>query len=178
MAKRKRKSTRRRSRKGLSSAAPRRRRSSARRSKGFLSDMLNPTVAKNSAITAISGGAGGLAAIIAHKFLPVAGAAPKISRIAAALGIGFVLANLGKPNVGAGFTGGMMALSFQNGVLNDGADYASNDSLMDGPIWLDENDQPMTLEEGEEGPQLRYLSDEEINVLHEAGAFEEFEVVG
>lgn len=175
MAKRKRKSPRRRNRKGLS-AAPRRRRSSARRSKGFLSDMFNPTVSKNSAITSLSGGAGGLGAIVAHKFLPATGAA-KLMRIGAALGVGFIAATLGKPNVGAGFAGGLMALSFQNGLLADGADYANENSLMDGPIWLDENDQPMTLEEGEDGPQLRYLSDDEIDVLHESGAFSDFEVV-
>lgn len=175
MAKRKRKSPKRRSRKALSSGGTRRRRSSARRSKGFLSDMFNPTVAKSSAITALSGGAGGLGAIVAHKFLPSTPGA-KIMRIGAALAIGFGAAALGKPNVGAGFTGGLMALSFQNGLLNDNANFASEESLMDGPIFLDEDDRPMVLEE--QDGQMRYLSEEEISVLEESGAFDDFEVVG
>ena len=138
--------------------------------------MLNPTMAAHSAKSTLAAIAGGGGAVFVNKMIPAS--TSKLAKVAIAFGVGFLASNFGMANTGAGFTGGMMALSFQNGFLNDDDDtnFADEDSLSDMPLFLDDNGEAMVLEEGENGESgFRYLSDDEINTLEEQGAFDEFE---
>lgn len=179
MAKKRRKTSKRKNR-SLSSGgrkSPRRR----KQHKGFLSEIGLADNSKLSMMQAakktLGAGIGGGASIVANKLAP-----PTTGKIVK-LGVSFLIAGgvamMGMPSTGAGFFGGMVALNFQNGLLADDANFADENALADMPIFLDENDQPMVLEEGEDGTSgYRYLSDEEVQMLHEQGAFAEYEVVG
>lgn len=147
------------------------------RKKGFLADLINPTVAKNSAKNVMASATGGAGAIVINKMLPAS--TGKLMRVGLALGIGFLASNFGMPNTGAGFTGGLLALSFQNGFLNDDAEFARTNALEDGqPIFLDDDGSPMVLDEDGDGQSgYRYLNEDEINMLQENGGFAEFEEV-
>lgn len=178
MAKKKRKTTKRRSTsKALSSGRSTRRRSTRSRKTG-LSEMFNPTVAANSAKGTLAAMAGGTAAGIINKMIPPTSG--KLMRLGIAFGLGFVASAFNMPNTGAGFTGGMIVASFPNGFLNDDDDttFADEDSLSDAPLFLDEDGSPMVLEEGQDGTAgYRYLSEDEIQMLEEQGAFDEYEEV-
>ena len=175
MATKRRKKTATRRKKSLSSGGTTKRRKSARRRpKGFLNDMLNPTMAAHSAKSTLAAIAGGGGAIFVNKMIPAT--TGKLAKVAIAFGVGFLATNFGMANTGAGFTGGMMALSFQNGFLNDDDDtnFADEDSLSDMPLFLDDNGEPMVLEEGEDGQTgYRYLSDEEIESLQDFDEYDE-----
>jgi hypothetical protein len=124
----------------------------------------------------IGAGSGGGLAIVAHKLTPAT--VPKIARVGGSFILGLVAARFGMPSTGAGFFGGTIALNFQNGLMGEDANYANNNALSDMPIYLDEQGQPMVLEEGQDGTSgYRYLSDEEVAELTESGAFSEYEVV-
>lgn len=158
------KPTKRRRRKALSS--PARRRRSSPRKRGLLADIMNPTIAMNSAKSTLAAAGGGMAAVTCNKviFAPTTG---KMMRVGTALLGGFLASAFGMPSVGSGFTGGLFALTFQNGLMADGddmqeTDFADENVLADQPIFLDENDNPMVLEEGEGDPYYRYLSEEEL----------------
>lgn len=172
MAKRRRKTTRRKKNRTLSSGGAVRRRRSSRRSRG-LADMFNPTVLKNSVKTAGAGALGGIGAVITNKVI-IPATAGKLPRVAAAIIVGALAANFGAPAAGAGYTGGLLALTFQNGLLADDADFAPGDSLSDKPIYLDSEGNPMVLEEG---GNYRYLEEDEIDALAEAGAFDDHQLV-
>lgn len=159
------KPTKRRRRKALS-APSRRRRSSGGRRKGLLADIMNPTIAMNSAKSTLAAAGGGMAAVTCNKviFAPTTG---KMMRVGTALVGGFLASAFGMPSVGSGFTGGLFALTFQNGLMADDGmeeetEFADENVLADQPIFLDENDNPMVLEEGEGEPYYRYLSEEEL----------------
>lgn len=155
---------RRRRRKALSSA-PRRR---TKRSSGGLRDMFNPTIAKHSAISTAQAAGGGMLAVTANKVI-IPTSMGKMGRVGIALGVGFLASALGFEKVGSGFTGGMMALTFQNGLMNDGdlednTEFADEDVLSEQPVFLDENDQPMYLmDDGQGGTYYQYLNDEELS---------------
>lgn len=88
------------------------------------------------------------------------------------------MAHFGMPHTGAGFTGGMTALTFQNGLLGEEESFADEDALSDMPLFLDDDGRPMVLEESDDGRAgYRYLSEEEIRVLDEQGAFTDYQVV-
>lgn len=152
---------RRRRKKGLSSAPTRRRRSSSK--KGLLSDMFNPTIAMQSAKNTISAGVGGVGAMIVNKAI-LPSTAGKGMKTLVALGVGFLASSFGMANVGSGFTGGMMALTFQNGLMNEDADFANPNVLSDQPMFLDEDGNPMVLEENDGEPYYRYLTEDEVQM--------------
>jgi len=177
MAKRKRRTPRRRTNRSLSASGSRAPRRRNRRRRGL--SEAGKTSWLDSGKKTLMGGAGGLGAVVAHKLILPA-TAGKIPRILTALAGGLLASKFGAPSLGVGFTGGLVALTFQNGVLadEDNANYANENSLQDAPIYLDEDDNPMVLEEGEDGTSgLRYLNDDEITALHEAGAFEDYQLV-
>lgn len=150
-----------RRRKALSSAPTRRR---SRRKSGGLSDMFNPTIAMHSAKTTLAAGGGGLLAMVVNKSVlpPTAG---KVAKIGTALVGGFIASAFGMASVGAGFTGGLMALTFQNGLLAEDmqeTEFADENVLADQPIFMDEDGNPMFLNDGDGQPYYQYLSEEEI----------------
>lgn len=150
-----------RRRKALSSAPTRRR---SRRKSGGLSDMFNPTIAMHSAKTTLAAGGGGLLAMVVNKSVlpPTAG---KVAKIGTALVGGFIASAFGMASVGAGFTGGLMALTFQNGLLAEDmqeTEFADENVLADQPIFMDEDGNPMFLNDGDGQPFYQYLSEEEI----------------
>lgn len=153
-------SPRRRRRKGLSSGGVKRRKSTRR--KGLLSDMFNPTIAMNSFKNSLVSSAGGFGAVLVNKSILPSGSG-KITRVLTGLGVGFVASAFGMPQLGSGFAGGMAALTFQNGLLNDDdASFADEDVLSDNPMVLDENGTPMILEENDGDPFYRYMSEDEM----------------
>lgn len=166
------------SRKGLS--APKRRRRNSRKrglsAKGMLADILNPTIAMDSAKKTLASAGGGFGAVIANKVLLPATMGKGV-RLLTGLAVGFLGASLGMPAMGAGFTGGMVALAFQNGLMADDAEFTDPNSLADAPLFLDEENNPMVLEEGPDGAQYRYLSEDEIQTLEEAGAFSDYQII-
>lgn len=150
-----------RRRKALSSAPTRRR---SRRKSGGLADMFNPTIAMHSAKTTLAAGGGGLLAMVVNKSVlpPTAG---KVAKIGTALVGGFIASAFGMASVGAGFTGGLMALTFQNGLLAEDmqeTEFADENVLADQPIFMDEDGNPMFLNDGDGQPFYQYLSEEEI----------------
>src|SRR4051812_13577880 len=126
----KKKATKRRSKKALSAKPRRRNRKRGMSSKGMLADILNPTIAMHSAKQTMAAVGGGMGAVITNKVIlpPTAG---KLIRVSLALGVGFLASSLGMPSVGAGYAGGMMALTFQNGLMadDDNAKFANDNSL-------------------------------------------------
>lgn len=157
------KPTHKKRRKKALSSAPTRRRS--RRKSGGLSDMFNPTIAMHSAKTTLAAGGGGLLAMVVNKSVlpPTAG---KVAKIGTALVGGFIASAFGMASVGAGFTGGLMALTFQNGLLAEDdmqeTEFADDDSLSDQPIFLDEDGNPMFLNDGGGEPFYQYLNEDEM----------------
>lgn len=139
------------------------------KSKGFLSDIMNPTIAMNSAKTVASGAGGGIAAILVHKLIPATSG--KIVRVLSAGIGGFAAAVFGLPSVGAGFTGGQIALTFQNGLLNDEmeeTEFADSESLEEMPLYLDAAGEPFVIEEDSNTGEsyTRYLSEEEKEMIN------------
>jgi hypothetical protein len=68
--------------------------------------------------------------------------------------------------LGAGFTGGLIALTYQNGLLNDDmeeTEFADDDVLSEYPPILDEDGNPMILEENDGEPYYRQMSADEYN---------------
>ena len=157
----KRKTTKRR-RKSALSAAPKRRRS---HKKSFLSELTNPTQAKESAKGTLAAALGGFSAVIVNKtVLPEKWG--KSGKIGAALIGGFLLNNFGMKSLGASFTGGMIALAFEKGLLADNADFADDNSLSNQPLYLDEDGTPMVLEEDGSGNEyFRPMTDNETLAL-------------
>jgi hypothetical protein len=151
--------------------APAKRKNKKRRkplSKGFLSDLVNPTIAMNAAKTVGSGGAGGIAGLAIHKLLPVA--TGKFMRVIVAGISGYGAAVFGYPNVGAGATGAQVALTFQNGFMGEDMEeneFADDESLSEMPVYLDEEGVPFVMEEDEHSGEsyTRYLSEEEYNSI-------------
>jgi hypothetical protein len=126
--------------------------------------MMNPTVAKNSALNTLMGMAGGAGAATLSKMLPPT--MGKLYQLGIGLGGGFVLTALvGQQSLGSGFAGGMTALAFKDGFLNEDGEFADDDVLSDEdtPIYLDEDNNPLML--NEDG-SFHYLSEAE---LEEAG---------
>lgn len=157
----KRKHTKRR-RKGLSSPAPRRRH---RKSKGFLSDLLNPTMAMNSAKSTLTSVLGGYGAVVVNKtILPTAWGKP--GRVISGLLGGFLLTNFGMPTLGSSLTGGMTALAFQNGLLGDNSEFADPNSLSDQPKYLDESGTPLMLDENT-GEFYYPISEEQMSPVYQ-----------
>lgn len=159
----------RRSSKGLS-AAPTRRRRSAK--KGLLSELFNPTTAMNSAKGTLAASSGGLGAMVVHKSIlpPTAG---KMTKVLTAFGVGFLAANFNMPMLGAGFTGGLMALTFKDGLMaedsmQEDTNFADESVLSDMPLFLDEAGNPMILEESNGEASLRYLSADEMALFEDA----------
>jgi len=157
----------RRAHSGLS--APARRKRSHRRRSGGLGDIFNPTVAMNSAKKVGAGAIGGFGAMVVNKSI-LPSDSGKLVKLGVALGGGFLLGAFGFDGMGAGFTGGMVATAFPNGLLgdDDNANFADEGSLNDAPIFLDEDDQPMMLHEDDNGAMTwRYLSDDEMAEFEE-----------
>lgn len=161
---------------GLSEAPARRRRSPRKR--GFLSELMNPTIAKNSAMGTLAAASGGFGAVFINKMLPAT--TGKFPKLLIALGGGFLGSAFSFPNAASGFTGGMMALNFQGGFLNEGEEetnFADEESLSDMPLFLDAEGEPFVIEEDESGETYtRYLSEreKEIMELEEAEIIEEY----
>lgn len=147
---------------GLSSAAPRRRKTHR---KGGLSDMFNPTIAMDSAKTTLMSAGGGIGAMIVNKsILPAT--ASKATKTITALAVGFLANSFGMGKLGAGFTGGLIALTYQNGLLNDDmqdTEFADSEVLSDYPPILDEDGNPLMLEENDGEPYYRAMSDYEYS---------------
>lgn len=125
----------------------------------------------------IEAGVGGYASVLANKWLPANQS--KMWRVITMFGGGLLGTYFGRPVAAAGFVGGMVAQVFPTG-LNDDDDqnYANRNSLSDMPLFLDEDGQPMVLEEGEDGSSgYRYLSESEVAYLEEEGAFDDYEEV-
>jgi hypothetical protein len=145
--------------------------------KGMLKGLLDPKKTVQNGKTSVAGLLGGTAATLSDKLIFKTPSKPK--RLILGLVAGFIAAGVGMPGLGAGYAGGMAALAFQNGLLADNANYAEQDVLSDdAPLFLDENDNVMTLEEGNDGQAYyRYLSEEEVQTLEEAGAFSDYTMV-
>jgi len=162
--------TRRRRRRKSGLSAPSKRRRITHR-KGGLADMFNPTIAMNSAKQTLMSAGGGIGAMIVNKsILPPT--ASKGVKVAVALIGGFVLTSFGMGSVGSGFTGGTMALAFQNGLLADNDleenEFADDDVLSEMPMALDEDGNPLILEEGDGEPYWRSLTENEM-IAYERG---------
>jgi hypothetical protein len=161
----KRKTTKRRRKTGLSEH----RKTTRRRSKShsFLSDLTNPTIAKNSAKNTISSALGGLGAVLVTKnILPVTWG--KAGKLSTGLIGGFLLQNFGLSNIGSSFTGGMFALAFQGGLLsddglNDDTTFADDMVLSNSPLYLDAEGTPMVLEE--DGETFRPMTEGEAQQM-------------
>jgi len=152
-------------------AASGKRRRSPARSKGLLSDMFNPTIAMNSAKNTLAAGLGGFGAVLVDRSILPQGAG-KGMKLLVGLGAGFLLNSFGMSNIGQGFTGGQIALAFQNGLLNDNNEFADSDVLSDSPMVLDEDGvTPMILEEGDGEPYYRYLTEEEMQEYEYAQSY-------
>jgi hypothetical protein len=165
MAKTKAVTTRKRKRKAPLSSSKSRRRP---KPKGFLNDLMNPTIAMNSAKTTASGAAGGAAAIVAHKLIP-ASTGKLMKLIIAGVG-GFGAAAFGLPHVGSGFTGGMIALNFQNGLMGEDMEeeeFADETSLEEMPLYLDAAGEQFVIEEDPNSGEsyTRYLTEEEKELV-------------
>jgi hypothetical protein len=176
MAKRKRKSPRRKRTRTLSAGGGGVRRRNTRRRRRGLSENGKGGWVDTAKKTGL-GMAGGFGAVIAHKLI-IPAATGKVPRVIAALAVGLLATKFGAPSIGSGFTGGLTALTFQNGVLADEADYADQNALSDQPIFLSEDGTVMVLEEGSDGTSFyREVTDDEARALQEAGAFNDYELV-
>jgi hypothetical protein len=143
--------------KALATSGKRRR---APRKKGILSDMFNPTIAMNSAKNTLLSAGGGLGAMIVNKtILPAT--ATKGVKTAVAIGVGFLASSFGMEKLGSGFTGGLIALTFQNGLMADDTDFAEESVLSEYPPVLDEYGNAVILEENDGEAYYRPLNDAE-----------------
>lgn len=151
---------------GLSAPAKRRRVTHRR---GGLADMFNPTIAMHSAKSTLLAAGGGLGAMIVNKSILPPTASKGTKTILSLVG-GFVASAFGMPTLGAGFTGGMMALTYQNGLLADLDDneFADDNVLSDQPMALDEGGNPLILEENDGEPYWRNLTENEM-IAYERG---------
>jgi hypothetical protein len=129
---------------------------------GKVKNLMN--AAFNNGLSSFAGGGG---AVFVNKMIP--STMGKLVKTVIALVGGGIAAAAGKPNTGAAFTGGMLALTFQNGFLNEDAPFADENALAEMPIYLDENDCPMVMQEN---GNLRYLEEGEVMQLAEAGILE------
>jgi hypothetical protein len=166
-----------RRKKSLSSGGTKRKRRSPARRKGFLSDATNPTVLMNGAKQTLAAATGGVAGTHLIKWLSPT--ASKMQKALFILGVGLAGNIFGFHNMTSGAVGAMTAGAFPNGLNDDGdTNFADQDSLQDQPLFLDEQGAPMVLEEGEDGQAgYRYLSEEEVRILDEAGAFDQYQEV-
>ncbi len=157
--------------KGLSS--PFKRKTTHRRKRKGLSDMFNPTMAMNAAKNTLLASGGGFGAVIVNKnILPAKWGKP--GQVITGLLGGFLLETFSMPILGASFSGGMAALAFQNGLLSemeeideDNAEFTDAKALSEAPLFLDEEGNPMVLEEDANGAYYRYLSENEQALLDE-----------
>lgn len=142
------KSTKKRKRTALS--APKRRTKRA----GGLSQMFSPTTAKNSFKNTAAAFGGGLAARKASQlaYTVTGGKNNLVVQLGLALVGGFMMHSmLNAPNLASGFVGGMAAMnSADMGLGEDDVFFADEEALSDMPDALDENGNPMSLEEFEE----------------------------
>jgi len=149
------------------SAAPKRRK---HRKKGFMGDLMNPTIAMHSAKSTLAASGGAMGSVFVQKMLPAT--MGKFPKVLIALGGGFLISSFGMPSVGNGFTAGMVALNFQNGFLNDDTpqdnQYADPYALHDMPLYLDADGEPFVIEEDHESGEsyTRYLSEEEKEMVN------------
>ena len=159
---------RRRRKHGLSAPSKRRR---VTHRKGGLADMFNPTVAMHSAKETLMAAGGGLGAMIVNKSILPPTASKGVKVAVATIG-GFLLTSFGMGSLGAGFTGGTMALAFQNGLLADSEldenEFADEDVLSEQPMALDEDGNPLILEENDGEPYWRSLTESEM-IAYERG---------
>jgi hypothetical protein len=150
------------------SATPKRRRTHTK--KGFMGDLMNPTIAMHSAKSTLAASGGAMGSVFVQKMLPAT--MGKFPKVLIALGGGFLINSFGMPSVGNGFTAGMIALNFQNGFLNDDGPqnnaYADPYSLSDKPLYLDADGEPFVIEEDEMSGEAytRYLSEEEKELVN------------
>lgn len=171
MAKRK-KTTKRRNR-SLSSGGAKRRTTKRRRSKSFLSE--GSAGGKTMKVLKNTGSAmlGSLIGTQINGMIPQTwGKMPRLLTLAALTFAGMA-ANM--PITTAGAVGSLAAGAFPKGFLNE-ANFASTDVLdEDTPLFLDENNNPMVLDDdGQGGLEYRYLNDDEIEMLERAGAFDNY----
>lgn len=175
MAKKRRKTTRRKS--SPSGGGHTRRRKSGTRRRGLsaggmkLSTTTLMNAAKETGLAMTGGGLG----IMAHKLIPAA--TGKWGRLGIILGLGIAGHVIGFPKLTNGMVGSMTGQSFPNGLSDDDASFADEDVLSDMPLFLDDDGSPMVLEEGDDGAQYRYLSDEEVEMMERAGAFDAYQDV-
>lgn len=153
-------------RKNKSLAVSGARRRSPVRNKGMLADIFNPTIAMDSAKSVLLASGGGLGAMIVNKtILPPT--ASKGLKTAVALGIGFLASSFGMQKLGSGFTGGLIALTFQNGLLAEDTDFADDNALSEYPPILDEYGNAVVLEENDGEPYYRPLTQNEMNYYNQ-----------
>jgi len=148
------------------SAKPKRR---TKKKNAFLSEG-SPIAPKNlldNAKRTLAAGIGGGASILTNK-IPVG----KFGKVTIGLLGGFILNTFGLHAMGNGYTGGQIALAFSAPAtpMNEEAEFAEENSLSDKPLFLDENNNPMVLEEDlQDGTSYyRYLSEEELQEIEEA----------
>jgi len=146
---RRRRSTRRRSKKGLSANFPLakrgKRRSKRRSKKGFMSEMISHQGLKNAGMSSLSGGIGGLGSLAIDRFVGDKPGLRLISHLALALVVG---AGFDKPNISAGVMGAYVKEAV-GGALGlsemDNTDYADPDAIDAYPDALDEDGNAMYL---------------------------------
>ena len=99
----------------------------------------------------------------------------KLPRFAALAAITFVGMAAGMPITTAGAVGSLTAGAFPKGFLNE-ADYANANVLDENsPLFLDENGEPMVLDQDANGNiGYRYLDEDEMQMLERAGAFDTY----
>lgn len=151
-------------------SAPAKRKSHKRRPKG-MGDIMSPTMWMNGLKTTGAGATGGLGAMVVTKSI-LPSDAGKLAKLGTGLGGSLILCMMNMPNVGAGFAGGMTAMSFPNGLLgeDDNANFADDESLNEPSIFLDDDGDAMMLHEDPDTGAIswRYLSEQEVAEFEEA----------
>lgn len=115
-------------------------------------------------MTSLFGGAGGGGAYLADKAL-VGFKLGGLGRALVAIGGGAAVAAFGAPKMGAGFSGGLMALNLKQGLGDDdNTEFADDDVLEEGEIYeTQDGNYVRMLNDGTIEP----LSDEEVQSLHD-----------
>lgn len=141
----------------------RRRKTGVRRSRG-LGDMLNPTIATNSAKAIFSAGTGGAAAIFADRLIPTTWGTG--ARLLAGAVASFVLHSVVQaPNMASGFFGGMVAMNMKTALYdNDDTRYVDRNTLKDAPLFLDEDGNVLAMDDD---GNYHQLDEDEIAELAE-----------
>lgn len=158
----KRKTKRSRTRRTMSAAPVRRSRriGRARRKRGGLSELWNPSTAAAAAKSIGAGALGGFIAGGAHKM--ISNQQP-LTRYALGAGASFITyALLGYPMMSAGMAGAFTALESEklyNGLLNENGDmYADPDAINQLPVMMNENGDVVTLAQNAAG-EMVYLNE-------------------